>query len=147
MNDKRRGVGEKGGVQPTRRAIFPVGPVAIGHVAEATLRSVRRGDGEIVAVYGLAAKDEPSFVERMEAVRGATEFQYAPVPGFWATYRVHESEDADEDDAFEFIVGYDLEHLDEQIGTMRRLKVERDSVVPSFVIRSLALGYLQRVGA
>ena len=132
---------------PTRRAIFPSGPVAIGHIAEARLRSVRRLGDEIVAVYGLSAKDEPSFVERMEAVRGATEFQYAPVPGFWTTYRVHEYEEDDKEDSFELLVGCDLEHLDQQIGTMRRLRVERDSVVPPFIIRAMALGYLHRVGA
>ena len=131
----------------TRRAIFPVGPVAIGHIADARLLSVRRTPTEIVAVYGLSPRDEASFVERMEAIRGATDFRYGPVPGLWGSYVVREGEDDDEDDALEFLVGYGLLDLDQQIGTMRRLKVERDSVIPPFMVRTLALGYLQRVGA
>lgn len=130
-----------------RRAIFPVGPVAIGHIADARLLSVRKAQGDLVAVYGLTPRDEPSFVERMEAVRGATEFRYAPVPDLWASYVVRESSDDDEDDTLELLVGYRANALEDQIGTMRRLKVERDSVVPAFMVRSLALGYLQRVGA
>jgi len=134
-------------VGSVRRAIFPVGPVALGHIADARLVSVRRAPGEIVGVYGLSPRDEPSFVERMEAIRGATEFQYAPVPGLWASYMVREPDDDEQDDALELLVGYELGALDRQISTMRRLKVERDSVVPEFMVRSLALGYLQRVGA
>jgi hypothetical protein len=120
--------------------------VAIGHIADARLLSVRKTQGDLVAVYGLSPRDEPSFVEWMEAVRGATEFRYAPVPGLWASYVVRESSDDDEDDTLELLVGYNANALEDQIGTMRRLKVERDSVVPAFMVRSLALGYLQRVG-
>jgi len=118
----------------------------LGHVAEAVLSSVRRTPDEIVAFYRLTPKEEPVFVERMEGVRGATGFRYAPLPGLWASYVVRDGFDEDQEDALELVIGCDPRHLDRQVDTMRRLKVDRDSVIPPFVVRSLALGYLQRVG-
>lgn len=131
----------------SRRAIFPVGPFALGHVADAVLTSVRRSPEEIMAFYRLTPRDEPAFVERMEAVRGATGFRYAPLPGLWSSYVVRDGYEEDQDDSLELVIGCDPRHLDRQVDTMRRLKVDRDSVIPPFIVRSLALGYLQRVGA
>ena len=121
--------------------IFPSGPIAIGTVATAELRGVRRSTNGLEGVYSLTPRDPSFFVDTMGGLREYLGWNYAPITGTWATFVVPE-----ERDEIEFVVGMDSTYGRALVDAYRDLRVPAASVVPDFTIRALALGYLSRAG-
>ena len=121
--------------------IFPSGPIAIGTVATAELRGVRRKTTGLEGVYELTPRDPSSFVDTMGGLREYLGWHYAPITGTWATFLVPE-----ERDEIEFVVGMDSNYGRALVNAYGDLRVPSASVLPDFTIRALALGYLAKAG-
>lgn len=128
----------------SRRRIFP-DEVTLRTFAKARLLGVASSFRDRIGRYRLEPLDEPEYVLHLEALRGVDGLRFAALPGLWSSYQI--ARDPDEDDHLELCVGLDESMLRDQVSAMKALGSDRDVIVPSFLVRGLALGYLDRVGA
>jgi hypothetical protein len=127
-----------------RRKIFP-DEVTLRTFAKATLAGVTSSFRDRIGRYTLDAIDEPEYVLHLEALRGVEGLRFSVVPGLWASYRI--VKEPDEDEKLELCVGLDESSMRDQVAAMGAVGSPRDVIVPAFLVRALAFGYLDRVGA
>ena len=127
-----------------RRVVFPTS-VSLRTFATAELSKVVPSGSERVAIYSLDPVDEPEYAACVESLRGVDGLRFSPLVGFWSSYRVIDLPRGDAKADLYF--GVDESVLRSHIGAMLELKSSRVSIVPEFLIRSFAFGYLEKVGA
>jgi hypothetical protein len=128
----------------SRRQVFPQA-IDFRGFANARLLEVISSGRERIGRYALDPIDEPEYASHAEAIRGVDGLRFVAVPGVWSSYRLIDLPGGD--DRLELFVGIEEQSLRDHLGAMSSLGMKRDTVVPEFLVRALALGYLDRVGA
>lgn len=128
----------------SQKGVFPK-QLRVGDFAEASLAAVYLSPRERVARYELEPLDEAEYVLRLEALRGMDGMRFIAPSGLWLSYRVAELEGVD--DRLEIILGADESYLRGHAAAMVSLRSKRETVIPEYLVRGLAMGYLDRVGA
>jgi hypothetical protein len=135
--------------------LFPTGPIRIGRMATMNLIRVRTNPvSGAVAQYSLDPIDLEEYVGRTTAVRGAFGLRYAPLPGLWVTIQPvgrNQTEAVGRGRSLprkthELWLGAEPSWLRSQSTAMATLGISRPSLLAPFVVRTLALGYVHRVG-
>lgn len=138
--------------------LFAPGPIRLGGMAEASLRDVVRGRGEVIGRYTLTPVDRNEYMDRMGGVRRVLGRRYGPLPGTWASFVV--PSDRDE---FDLVVGLEraygealvraTEALSDSPGQpVLRTRVNPWAIRPDrpvvseYMVRSLGMGFLARAG-
>jgi hypothetical protein len=131
--------------------LFPAGPIRIGRMATCSLVGVKSNPvSGAIARYILEPIDREEYDERAAVVKGALGLRYAPIPGLWVTMQPIDRTVAGlrgpPRRSYELWIGAEPSWLRSQSSAMATLGISRQSLLAPFVVRTLALGYVHRVG-
>jgi hypothetical protein len=127
-----------------RRGVFPE-KVSLRSLAVGSLSRVVRSGSERVAVYELEPIDDPEYAACTESLRGVDGLRFSPLPGVWSSYRITDLPKGDA--RLDLYVGLDESVLSSHLAAMSSVGSSRSVVVPDFLVRALAFGYLEKIGA